>query len=167
MDSVPPLPDVLRPHLERLVDAVREYLAAAKPAADTAQLTEIRQHFERLPLQKTLVERQMVGVLFDEIDRLREDLETGFMQGAYARLKNLQRTERQLAEARGVLTTYEAAPGKPYLVKPFVAHHTGEHCIALWEGEPWLFWRHPDGQWVSECPVVDRLAANPEEPDES
>jgi len=40
------------------------------------------------------------------------------------------------------------------LVRPFVTYHAGvEHSIRMMGTEPWLFWRHPDGQWVSECPV--------------
>ena len=45
-------------------------------------------------------------------------------------------------------------PGRPVMVAPFVTHHKGEHCILAWEGETWLFWRHPDGEWVSETKVV-------------
>jgi len=47
----------------------------------------------------------------------------------------------------------------PFVVEPFVTHHKGEHCIGLWHGKPWLFWRHPDGQWVTECAV--QLSAEP------
>lgn len=44
------------------------------------------------------------------------------------------------------------------LTAPFVTHHaSAQHCI-VWqgsaeEGEPWLCWRHPDGNWVTECKV--------------
>ena len=40
------------------------------------------------------------------------------------------------------------------LVRPFVTQHAGvEHSIRMFGDEPWLFWKHPDGQWVSECKV--------------
>ena len=44
--------------------------------------------------------------------------------------------------------------GRSVLVAPFHTHHLTEHCILMWEGEPWLMWRHPDGQWVTEEKVA-------------
>ena len=41
------------------------------------------------------------------------------------------------------------------LVHPFVTQHAGvKHSIRVLGGRPWLCWLHPDGQWVSECPVT-------------
>ena len=40
------------------------------------------------------------------------------------------------------------------LVRPFITQHSGiEHTIRMVGEEPWLFWKHPDGQWVTECRV--------------
>lgn len=42
----------------------------------------------------------------------------------------------------------------PMIVRPFKIHHPkSEYCIALYHGTPWLLWRHPDGQWVTEQSV--------------
>ena len=55
--------------------------------------------------------------------------------------------------------------GRPILVRPFTTHHEGEHCVLMWEGVPWLFWRHPDGEWVSECKVEVAARLAPERGD--
>ena len=39
----------------------------------------------------------------------------------------------------------------PVLVEAFEIHHPKSlYCIARFNGEPWLLWKHPDGQWVTE-----------------
>ena len=46
------------------------------------------------------------------------------------------------------------------LVDPFVTHHPDvQHCILMFgdtDPEPWLCWKHPDGQWVTECKVTGK-----------
>jgi hypothetical protein len=66
--------------------------------------------------------------------------------------------------AQASATIGEAAPGLPFVVAPFTTcRNKGEHCIALLhDGTPWLLWRHPDGQWVTESAVT--LAAPPPPP---
>ncbi len=41
------------------------------------------------------------------------------------------------------------------LVRPFkTCRHPGvEHAIIMQGDEPWLCWRGPEGQWVTECRV--------------
>lgn len=41
------------------------------------------------------------------------------------------------------------------IVEPFVTCKAAgvEHCIVMKGDDPWLCWRHPDGQWVTECKV--------------
>lgn len=32
----------------------------------------------------------------------------------------------------------------------------GEAMLKNWGGEPWIFWKHPDGQWVSYRKATER-----------
>lgn len=41
------------------------------------------------------------------------------------------------------------------ITKYFTTHHPGsEHCLVWLDGEPWLCWKNPEGQWVREASVV-------------
>ena len=48
------------------------------------------------------------------------------------------------------------------ITKPFYLHGCQSGCslnqrphVLMWHGpEPWLCWKHPDGQWVTEAPIV-------------
>lgn len=55
-------------------------------------------------------------------------------------------------------------PDPTFVIQPFTMHHKGEMCIGLIDGEPWAFWRHPDGQWVTECKVDDEATSPSVEP---
>ncbi len=52
------------------------------------------------------------------------------------------------------------------LTHPFITHHAGvEHIIMMQGDEPWLCWKHPDGQWVTECRIVYPAPATDEATD--
>lgn len=62
-----------------------------------------------------------------QIERLQRDIETGFMPGTYARLKNLQEAERERDELRARLA-HEPSALRPGLERR-LANADGEWCI--------------------------------------
>lgn len=82
-------------------------------ALSTIQPEPFWNDFTRLlALAKRLVEHKRL--LFDQNTRLLTDLEDGFMQGTYARLKNLQDAERERDTLRSQLEVAKKAMRKPY-----------------------------------------------------
>ena len=62
--------------------------------------------------------------------------------------------------ARSITDEEARAEGLPDYVCPFAIFDdetTGRHAaLVRWDGEPWLIWKHPDGQWVTWRPATSR-----------
>lgn len=82
------------------------------------------------PHMRALLDSDLVAQAATEIERLTRDLETGFMQGAYARLKSLQEAESEVERLRASSAIVGELAALVPLSETIEATHTGASLIA-------------------------------------